>query len=232
MNFGEIIGAVLNGAMRPRGTVRRGTGPFGMTQTETRQVGRVLGSLATIAADALAKSGSSAPAEAPPVRGQGRPIPDITPAGSPWRLPPESAPATPPSPPQSAPQAPASSPAPAPADAEAAEARLLLRAMIAAARADGTVDKAERATIAARLDTAGLSPEERDHVLADFDHPASIGELAGAARDPMLAAQLYAAAFSAAGALDEPERVWLDQFGKALKLDRAALAAIEQRLGG
>jgi uncharacterized membrane protein YebE (DUF533 family) len=104
--------------------------------------------------------------------------------------------------------------------------------MIAAARADGTVDREERAAIAKQLDSAGLTPAERDRVLADFDRPASIEELARGARDPMLAAQLYAAAFGAAGELSPDERAWLDRLGVALRLDKAAIAAIERRLGG
>jgi uncharacterized membrane protein YebE (DUF533 family) len=46
----------------------------------------------------------------------------------------------------------------------------------------------------------------------------------------MLAAQLYAAAVVGAGEVTAAERAWLDEFAKALKLDRAATAAIEARL--
>jgi uncharacterized membrane protein YebE (DUF533 family) len=73
---------------------------------------------------------------------------------------------------------------------------------------------------------------ERDHVLADFDRPATIEDLARQARDPMLAAQLYAAAAAAVGEVSAPERIWLDRFGAALRLDKSAQAAIEKRLGG
>ncbi len=48
----------------------------------------------------------------------------------------------------------------------------------------------------------------------------------------MLAAQLYAAAFAAAGEVSAAERAWLDRLAKALRLDAAASAAIEARLGG
>lgn len=223
MDFGRILDAVLNGAaQRPRtGTTRRspraGSGPFGMTQTETRQIGRALGTLATIAVEALSKRGTPAPEPTPgpaprPAPAPPRRIPDIDER----RLPP------------------ARTELVAGPDhaAETAEAQLLLRAMIAAARADGTVDRAERASIAARLDASGLTATERDHVLAGFDRPASIEELAAGARDPMLAAQLYAAAFGAAGELSPEERAWLDRLGVALKLDKTAIAAIERRLGG
>lgn len=216
MDFGRIFGAVLNGAAQPprrrAGTTRRASGPFGLTQTETRQIGRALGALAGIAAEALNKP-SPAPAPAKPAPMQA-PSPR-TPA--PARRMPEVA----------------AKPEPPPApSAEHAEARLLLRAMIAAARADGVVDRAERQAIAAQLDAAGLSPTERDQVLADFDTPATIEQLSDGARDPILRAQLYAAAYAAAGEVSAGERAWLDRLALALKLPPAARKAIEDRLGG
>jgi uncharacterized membrane protein YebE (DUF533 family) len=214
MDFGQIFGAVLNGAAQPprrrAGATRRASGPFGLTQTETRQIGRALGALAGIAADALSKP-SPAPATPPPPR-----EPSARPAQPARRLPEV---------------APKPEPRPA-ASAEHAEARLLLRAMIAAARADGVVDRAERSAIAAQLDAAGLNAAERDQVLADFDHPATIEQLSNGARDPILRAQLYAAAYAAAGEVSAEERAWLDRLALALKLQPAARTAIEERLGG
>jgi uncharacterized membrane protein YebE (DUF533 family) len=125
---------------------------------------------------------------------------------------------------------PAPPPEPTGPEAEEAEALLMIRAMIAAAKADGRVDAAERAAIAAQLDAAGLSAEERDFVLADFDRPLTPEALARDARDPMLRARLYAAAFAGAGEVTPPERAWLDALAQALKLDKAAAAAIEERL--
>ena len=209
MDLGRILGAVLGGAAaRParRATRRRSTLPFGLTQTEARQIGRVVGALAGIAADALnrpAPAPTPAPEPAPPVRR----------APVPARRLPETPPARP------------------VAAAETSEALLLLRAMIAAARADGALDAAERAATARQLDAAGLSPAERDRVLADFDTPATAEALAKEARDPMLAAQLYAAACAGAGTVSAGERAWLDRLAAALKLDRRAAAAIESRLG-
>jgi hypothetical protein len=234
MDFGRIFGAVLNGAAQsPRrrtSTTRRASGPFGLTQTETRQIGRALGALAGIAAEALTKSGPQpqpdppaqrAPAKTPPTEPStdrfGRPgAPASRPVEPPRRLPEVTA---------------RPEPRPAPS-AEHAEARLLLRAMIAAARADGVVDRAERQAIAAQLDAAGLSAAERDQVLADFDKPATVEQLSDAARDPILRAQLYAAAFAAAGEISAEERAWLDRLALALKLQPAARKAIEERLGG
>jgi uncharacterized membrane protein YebE (DUF533 family) len=102
--------------------------------------------------------------------------------------------------------------------------------MIAAAKADGAVDAAERAAIASQLDAAGLTAEERDFVLADFDRPMTPEALAREATDPMLRARLYAAAFAGAGQVSATERAWLDSLARALKVDRAAAAAIEECL--
>ena len=224
MDFGRIFDAVLNGAaQRPRtrgpsASRRGGSGPFGMTQAETRQIGRALGALAGIAAEALStKSPPKAePAPAPPPGDKwGRTLPTPARPAEPARRIPEVA----------------AKPAPA-ASAEGAEARLLLRAMIAAARADGSIDKAERTAIARQLDGAGLNAAERDQVLAEFDKPASVEELAAGARDALLKAQLYAAAFAAIGEVSAEERAWLDRLAAALKLEPAARRAIEQRLGG
>lgn len=222
MDFGRIFEAVLSGAaQRPRGTPssskggrpasgRRGSGPFGMTQAETRQIGRAIGALAGIAAEALSKSGAPArPAPSAPIPAPQRPV-------EPARRIPEVTAKTEPTP---------------AASAEGAEARLLLRAMIAAARADGSIDKAERIGIGKQLDAAGLNTAERDRVLAEFDSPASIEELAQGARDALLKAQLYAAAYAAVGEMSAGERAWLDRLAAALKLEPAARKAIEQRLG-
>lgn len=222
MDFGRILGALVNGAATPprRAPARRGRGPLGMTAAETRQVGRVLGSLAGAAMEAM----KAPPAQSAPPPATKRPAPRDLPGpapripqtgGSPW---------TP------RPGAPPAEPA-ATVGAEHSEALLLTRAMVAAARADGVTDAAERAAIARQLDTAGLTAAERDHVLAGFDNPATPEALAREAADPMLRAQLYAACVAAMGEISPPERAWLDRLGAALKLDAAARASIEKRLG-
>jgi len=231
MDFGRILGALVQGAAAP--PRRRRSGAFGMTVTQTRQVGRVLGSLATAAIEAMQKP---APPPARPTRDTGaaprppRPTADTAATPRPTR---DTAPA--PRLPQTGPSPWTSRPAgpPAPRDgpvAEHAEALLLTQAMVAAARADGVTDAAERAAIARQLDSAGLTAAERDHVLASFDAPMTPEALAREATDPMLRAQLYAACVAAMGEITAPERAWLDRLGAALKLDSAARASIEKRL--
>ncbi|WP_191083538.1 DUF533 domain-containing protein [Roseococcus microcysteis] len=213
MNFGRVLQALLRGASPPRRRAAR-PGPFGLTQTQTRQIGRALGTLAAAAAAAMAGKGGAAPAPAPRAPSAAKPAAP-RPAAPARRLPETAAPAPPPAPEMRV---------------ESAEARLMLRAMIAAAKADGVVDRDERAAILEQLNAGGFTDQERDALLADFDRPATPQELGRAVRDPMLAAQVYAAAVFAAADMTEPERAWLDQLGTALKLDATARQAIEARL--
>jgi uncharacterized membrane protein YebE (DUF533 family) len=228
MDLNRVLGALLGGAAQPaRRRPRRSTGAASLLtgRSVEARAARAIGALAAGAiTEWMARSGRQAEAAPPPppapTPGRG---PGVDVAGPPRRIPttggsPWAAPKPPPA------------PAPAAPDAEEAEALLMVRAMIAAAKADGGVDAAERAAIAGQLDAAGLSAEERDFVLADFDRPLTPEALAREARDPMLRARLYAAAFAGAGDITPPERAWLDALAQALKLDKAAAAAIEERL--
>ena len=250
-DLGRVIGAVLSGAAAPR---RGGAAGYGRrAPSGNAQLGRALAGLAGLAIEALRRSQTPAPAPAPPPRpapqgkagggfdwagpakasggaapikkapGQGG-LKDAPAGAGPWGN------ALGASKPAIDPWAPVKAEAEEEPSAETAEALLMLRAMIAAAKADGAIDAEERSRIAAQLDDAGLSPAARDMVLADFDKPLTPAALAKLASDPMLAAQLYAAAVVGAGDIAATERAWLDDFAKALKLDRAAAAAIEARL--
>ncbi len=237
MDFSRILGAVLQGAVQParrtaRGSRARSIPGLGTSRSGSAQLTRALAGLATVAMEALSNR-QSAPEAAPAPR---RPVPDMRgPAPGPDRsagtaaAPHGSVPRTGPA---ASPWAPRPAPPAPPPEAETAEALLMIRAMIAAARADGTIEAAERAAIAGQLDGAGLTSAERDFVLADFDAPLTPAALAKEVRDPMQAAQLYAGAFAAMGEVSEPERAWLLTLARALKLDRDAAAAIEARLGG
>lgn len=226
MDLTRVLGALLGGAAAPPRRRRRTPGILGSRGGS--QLGRVIGTAAAVAIEAMIRN-SRQPAE-PPQRDAAREPPpprarttDIRAeaprmpqtGASPWNRP-----APPPAPP----------PRDDMPDAEDAESLLLVRAMIAAAKADGAVDAAERRAIGDQLDAAGLDAAERDFVLADFDRPLTPEALAREATDPMLRARLYAAAVAAMGVISAPERDWLDRLAKAMKLDRAAAAAIEERL--
>jgi len=224
MDMNRLLGALLGGAAQPpRRRRSRAPALMGSRGAEAR-IGRLIAGVAVGAVEALMK-GQATPAPPEPIR---QPVPRESPREAPRE---SRAPTARPwgtTTPARAPETPAPAAEP---DAEAAEDLLLVRAMIAAAQADGALDAAERRAIAAQLDAAGLDAAERDFVLADFDRPMRVEELAAAATDPMLAARIYAAAIAGAGEITPGERAWLDGLARALRLDRAAAASIEQRLG-
>lgn len=148
------------------------------------------------------------------------PAPRLPPAPSGSQAPPPRAPAS------------TSPPVAPPAAPRASDGLLLVRAMVASAKADGRLDPAERKAIQERLEIAGLTPAERDIVLADFDRPATAEALGKAVKDPLLAPRVYAAAAAAAGERCPGEEAFLAALARALKLDAPAIAAIERQLTG
>lgn len=242
-DLGGVLGAVLGGGSPVR---RRRASPRG-----GQDLGRALAMLAGVAIEAMSKSQQQQPAPPPPpprdrggsgAWGSAPAKPAPLPGGAKSSRAPRagSVPAAGRDPWGGAAAKPAPEgwapvpgvPAPPPISAEDREGVLMLRAMIAAAKADGQVDSDERARIADQLDAAGLGAPAREAVLAEFDRDVAPEALAREARDPMLAAQLYAAAVAGAASIEGAERAWLDGFAKALKLDRAATEAIERRIRG
>jgi uncharacterized membrane protein YebE (DUF533 family) len=103
------------------------------------------------------------------------------------------------------------------------QARLMIRAMIQAAKADGEIDADERAKIMDHLGDA--SDEELAFVTAELDAPVDIAALAAAAGDSAKA-QIYSAALMAITVDSEPEKAYLRQLSAALGLDAAKVAEI------
>ncbi|GGG36655.1 tellurite resistance TerB family protein [Chelatococcus composti] len=106
-------------------------------------------------------------------------------------------------------------------------ALVLLRAMIAAAAADGHIDTQERGRIIGGLKQAGFDIEATQFLDSEFANPASITTLASAARTPELASEIYTAARLAIEPDTPEEKAFLAQLGDALGLDRALIAHID-----
>jgi uncharacterized membrane protein YebE (DUF533 family) len=107
---------------------------------------------------------------------------------------------------------------------------LLVRAMIAAAAADGQIDAEERGRIMARFEGTGISEEERQFLQRELDAPAGIEELAAAASSPDQALQVYAASLMAI-TVDSPEEAsYLARLAARLRLDPHMVAAVRAQL--
>lgn len=254
-DLGGMLGTMLGGGRAARGTTRRRGGNQDLGRALAMLAGVAIEALAKSQQPQPAPAPPPRRSGKPPSGAWGDPVPAGTP---PTRKPAPARSSVPPAGPwgnaptgKTAPRsgpwggAPAAKPppsdawspvpgvsAPPPISAEDREGLLMLRAMIAVAKADGQIDSEERARIANQLEAAGLSEAGRDAVLAAFDSDTTPETLAREAADPMLAAQLYAAAVAGAASIEGAERAWLDSFARALRLDRAAVEAIERRIKG
>lgn len=95
---------------------------------------------------------------------------------------------------------------------------LLVRAMIAAANADGTIDASEQAAIIGRLVDAGLGKEEREFVLQELATPPALEDLLEDVSTPELARQFYAVSLLAIDVDTERERGYLATLAERLGL--------------
>ena len=122
--------------------------------------------------------------------------------------------------------APASAPA---SSARAADAMLLVQAMVAAAAADGVIDDEERAQMLKRATDAGFDEETRRFLEAELANPKSLAVIIASAR-PELATDIYAASCAAIVADTDAERAYLETLGRRLGLSEEARAEIHRQL--
>jgi uncharacterized membrane protein YebE (DUF533 family) len=97
--------------------------------------------------------------------------------------------------------------------------RSLMRAMIAAAKADGHVDAAEQANIFAQMDRLNLSAEDKAFVIDELRKPLDVDAVANGANTPEQAAEIYAASLLAIDVDNPSERGYLGMLAARLKLD-------------
>ncbi|PYF06964.1 uncharacterized protein DUF533 [Rhodobacter viridis] len=109
-----------------------------------------------------------------------------------------------------------------------AHAKLMIRAMIQAAKADGTIDDAEKAQILAQLGEA--TPEEVAFVQAELDAPIDIPGLVSDVHEAARV-QVYSAALMAITVDTEAEKLYLRNLSTALALDPATVAQVHLGMG-
>ncbi len=100
------------------------------------------------------------------------------------------------------------------------DALLYLRAMVAAAAADGQIDASERARIAQGMRQAGIDEEATRWLESELAEPADVEELAAGVETPEKAAQVYTAARLAIDPDSIQERTFLTNLAQALDLDQ------------
>jgi uncharacterized membrane protein YebE (DUF533 family) len=96
--------------------------------------------------------------------------------------------------------------------------RLMLKAMIAAAKADGHVDERERGLIEEALQRQGGDATERQWLEQELRRPVDPAEVAREVQAPEQAAEVYLASLLVADDTSFMERAYLDQLALQLRL--------------
>jgi len=109
--------------------------------------------------------------------------------------------------------------------------KTLVRAMIAAAKADGQIDAEEKQAIFAKLQTMPLSAEEKAFVFDELSSPLDINAVVARADTPAHAAEIYAASLVAMKPDTPTERDYLEALAFKLRLDPGLVAEIHREAG-
>ncbi|HEV7415751.1 MAG TPA: tellurite resistance TerB family protein, partial [Tianweitania sediminis] len=96
---------------------------------------------------------------------------------------------------------------------------VLVRAMIAAARADGHIDEEERQRIAGRLSEAGVDREAEQFVKEELARPVDLDAIVRAGQTEEQRVEIYTASRVAIEPETRAERGYLDQLAGRLQLD-------------
>ncbi len=108
---------------------------------------------------------------------------------------------------------------------EDAKALLLAKAMIAAAKADGTIDEDEQLNILNSLAEAGVSSAARSWVEQEMAAPMDLDALVAEVSDPQLASEVFTASLMAITVDTDAERSYLAELAARLGLRRPTAEA-------
>lgn len=112
------------------------------------------------------------------------------------------------------------------------DARVMLRAMVAATMADGLMDAGERERLHNAIAAAQIGAAGRAWLDKELAEPADIDDLASGVRTPEQAARIYAAARLAIEPDTLQERQFLKMLAEALDVPAEAVARFDQELSG
>ena len=217
-NAEKLLGGLLTGQMGGKRSLLGGGAGLGLG---------LLG-VAIGVAEQLMSGGAQTQAPPPPPPPGAGPVPGAPP-------PPSAGMAPPPPPPPPAGQAAGQAPPPPPpdqaGDANASTAVLLIRAMIAAATADGEIDAQERQRIMERLDQVDPSPEEREFLAKEMTAPASLDQIVSQVEERKLARQVYAVSLLAVEVDTQAEREYLEELAARLGLSPQDAQDVAEEIG-
>ena len=111
-----------------------------------------------------------------------------------------------------------------------AHSQAILRALVAAAKADGHVDERERALIEGEFARLDNDPELQRWLHAELNKPLDPADVARAATTPEMASEMYLASLMMVDEEHFMERAYLDELAKQLKLEQGLKEELERQV--
>ena len=109
---------------------------------------------------------------------------------------------------------------------------LYIRAMIAAAAADGRIDATEQQKILGGLQQAGMNEDAQQFLSSEINNPATVEDLSAAVSSTQDAVQVYTAARIAVDVDNDEEHEFLAQLAEALDFDEKLAAQVDAAARG
>lgn len=109
-------------------------------------------------------------------------------------------------------------------------AKTLLRAMIAAAKADGHIDDAELAAIEEKIKTMGIESADAEFFQQEVARPLSVADVVAGVDNTEAAAEVYLASRLVIDMDNAAERKYMEDLAAALKLPADLVANLEAQI--
>jgi uncharacterized membrane protein YebE (DUF533 family) len=110
------------------------------------------------------------------------------------------------------------------------ESILLIRAMIAAANADGVIDGEERSRILKKLETVDLSDQEHSFIVKELLSPAGLEDIVAQVKSSEMAKMVYTVSLLAIEVDTDAERNYMNTLAQQLSLNESDLNDIYRTL--
>ena len=107
---------------------------------------------------------------------------------------------------------------------------ILVRAMIAVARADGRLDAQESQGIFQRIESLGLDSASQNLLVQEMGHPVDVDAIISSASSPEVAAEIYVASLLAVDVDTAAEKSYLAMLAARLQLPPQLVSELESQV--
>lgn len=107
----------------------------------------------------------------------------------------------------------------------------ILRAMVAAAKADGAISKEEEQMVSDHIKTSGLEDDSAAILMNEMSNPSSANDIANLSDSPIMGVDLYLSSLAVAGLDNDADKSYLAELAKLLKLDTGLVDEIHNEAG-